>query len=601
MLKYLNISNLAVIQNLEATFDSGLNLLTGETGSGKSIVVDALSLLMGGRGSSSIIRTGERMTCIEALFSFGAEEELGLQSLLAESGIESQAHGELLIRRELYANGRSRIFIDEQNATAALLRSIQPLLVEIHGQGEQRALLSTQSHRDLLDSFAGGLDLKERVREAYIKWKSAVKAVQKLLTEKTEYERSGELLQHQLAEIETARPRPCEDQELSAEKLALTHAEKLTQLSANVYAELYERDESILTRMASVRKQLEELSRIDARLAQNLEALRTCEATLVDISAFVRSYASSIEFSSARLDEIEYRLAELERLKRKYFTDLQGILEIEGQLRLKLSAIEDFNERMLQAKSEMVAAQKEYVAESKRLTARRVKSASLLAKRVMADLKHLALDQAQFIVSVETAAFEDDSDIDRTVPEQLEEISAGNPFFSYDGADRVEFLFSANPGESARSLAQIASGGELSRLMLTLRTVCKDEEQSAGGTVIFDEIDAGIGGRVAEAVGLRLKALSANRQVVCVTHQPQIARFAGQHFLISKSVEEGRTSTHLKQLDMEERVKELARMIGGSEESQKTLEAARWMLSEAPLTKSPLAQQRKRKGLRGTQ
>lgn len=593
MLKFLNISNFAVIQNLEINFGLGLNLLTGETGSGKSIIVDALSLLMGGRGSSAIIRTGERLAFVEGLFSFGAEAEREARSLLAENGIEAQAEGEILIRRELYTNGRSRIFIDEQNATAGLLRALQPLLVEIHGQGEQRALLSTQSQRDLLDSFAGCLELKERVREAYTLWKSAVKGVQGLEAERREHERSGELLQHQLAELEAMRPKPFEDEELSAERIALTHSEKLTQLSAGAYVELYESDESVLVRLASVRRQLEELSRIDKRLGQALEAVRASEVSLIDVAEAVRSYASRIEFSPGRLDDIENRLAELERLKRKYNTDLRGILEIEDQFRKRVSAVEDFNERMLQAGRELLAARKEYAAQTGRLTACRVKSANRLAKKVLADLKHLAMDQAEFIVSINTAILENGSDAEAFEAEQAQDLSGGNPFFSPEGAERVEFLFSANPGESPRSLAQTASGGELSRLMLTLRTVCREEEQRTSGTVVFDEIDAGIGGRVAEAVGLRLKALSANRQVLCVTHQPQIARFADQHFVVSKAFEEGRTMTRVKLLEEEERVKELARMIGGSEESQKTLEAARWMLTQSTLAKNPTSRQRK--------
>ena len=595
MLKFLNISNFAVIQNLEINFGSGLNLLTGETGSGKSIIVDALSLLMGGRGSSTIVRTGERLAYIEALFSFEAkEEEHEARRLLAENGIEGHAEGEILVRRELYSTGRSRIFIDDQNATAGLLRALQPFLLEIHGQGEQRALLSTQSHRDLLDSFAGCLALKEQVRTAYVSWKAAVRVVQTLEAERNEYEKSGKLLQHQLAEIESMRPKLGEDEELSAEKMMLTHAEKLTQLSAGAYAELYERDESILARLASVRRQLEELSRIDTRLGQALEAVRTSEASLIDVAEVVRSYASSIDFSPGRLDQIETRLAELERLKRRYNTNLLGILELEDQFRKKLSAVEDFNERMLEAQSALASMRREYVAQAARLTACRVKSAPKFAKRVMADLKPLAMDQAQFIIAIDTATMEKDFEREAFETETAQDLSEKKSFFSAEGADRLEFLFSANPGESVRSLAQTASGGELSRLMLTLRTVCQEEEKRMSGTVIFDEIDAGIGGRVAEAVGLRLKALSANRQVLCVTHQPQIARFADQHFVVSKDFEEGRTRTHVKLLEREERVEELARMIGGSEQSQKTLEAARWMLGETSDAKIPAARQRKR-------
>jgi DNA repair protein RecN (Recombination protein N) len=591
MLKFFNISNFAVIQGLAVEFHEGLNLLTGETGSGKSIIVDALGLLLGGRGSASQIRTGERMALVEGVFVLKGTAEQKVWQLLAEAEIERQAEGELLIRRELYANGRSRILIDEQSATAATVRALQPFLVEIHGQGEQRALLSTQSHLDLLDSYGGCLTLRQEVSAAYGGWRSAVKALQQLEHELAERNLAEDLLQYQLREIETVNPRVSEDEELATERRLLIHAERVLQLGSGAYAELYESDESILARLAYVRRRVEDLSEIDARVSPWLETLQGCAASLTEVSEGLRGYSEGIEFSPARLGEIEQRLSELERLKRKYGTGLQGILKVRDELleRLdKLSSLAD-SEQLL--RENLRRAESLYAERARLLSACRTAAAPKLARRVMEDLDQVAMERAQFIVSMETAemAFretteegqrENDPGHARRASDNVEQ----GGFYTQYGADRVEFLLSANPGENPRPLAQTASGGELSRLMLTLRTVgsakSKAEAQSLA-TVIFDEIDVGIGGRVAEAVGRRLKALAAHRQVLCVTHQAQIARFADHHYLVTKSLQNERTITSIRDLSTEERVGELARMIGGAEEAATTREAARWLLDRA--------------------
>jgi DNA repair protein RecN (Recombination protein N) len=583
MLKSLNISDFAVIRRLRIDFGRGLNLLTGETGSGKSIIVDALGLILGNRASGEQIRTGEELAQLEAVFELPAEQERVVRETLAAVGVSFEDE-ELLIRRELNLRGRSRIFINDQQVTTQTLRMLQPFLVEIHGQGDQRALLSMQSHMDLLDSFTGSFELRRRTAEAFAARQSAVKALRRLQQELINRERDTELLQFQLTEINSVNPRAGEDEELQRERRLLAHAEKVEQLGAGAYAELYENDESVLSRLARVRRQMEELSRIDTRVGSALELLLSGMVSLKEVADVLRSYSEGLEVSPGRLAEVEYRLAALERLKHKYKTDLNGVLKIQDELSRRLSGLTGLGEREPELREALKSAEAEYRRCAELLTAARKEAAPALEKRVTADLCRVALERARFIVKVSTAAYNASDEQESA----LASGSAAEPdaaqFFTARGADQVEFLLSANPGESPRALSRVASGGELSRLMLTLRTVGKG--QGAGfaetaETVVFDEIDVGIGGRTAEAVGRRLSVLAKERQVLCVTHQPQIARFADHHFVVEKALAKGRTITTARELTAEERVGELARMIGGAETEAATRDAARWLLDKA--------------------
>ena len=580
MLKSLNISNFAVIAHLSVDFHQGLNLLTGETGSGKSIIIDALGLLLGGRSTSAQIRTGEQVALVEGIFEVSGVKGESIRELLSAVGIEKGKGEELIIRREVNSSGRSRIFIDDFGVTLATLRSLQPLLVEIHGQGEQRALLSRQSQLELLDCFGGCLALREEVSEAFKRYGAAVKALRLLERELSELERAGDLLRYQLEEIETVGPRVGEDDELSAEKKLLVHAERVLQLKESAYVDLYESDESVLTRLASIRRQLEELSEIDARVCAVLETLRASMLSLTDLAEALRGYGEGLSYSPERLALVEHRWSELERLKRKYQTDLPGVLKVRDELSKRLSEMSDLSARERDLRDALSRARSDYTDAARRLTSSRRSAAQELERRVMSELGQVAMEQARFLVSIETS-----SPVAEVEPEELgapENEMEERAFFKPHGADTVEFLLSANPGESPRPLARVASGGELSRLMLTLRTVGLDQEdpQQSVETIIFDEIDVGIGGRVAEAVGRRLRALSRTRQVFCVTHQAQIARFADQHYLVTKSVRGGRTMAAIKRLEREERIGELARMIGGREDLATTRATARWLLDD---------------------
>lgn len=577
MLKSLIISNFAVIDRLRVDFPVGLNILTGETGSGKSIIVDALGLLLGGRSSSAQIRTGESQASIEGVFQFVKAKEQGIREVLGDVCDVDGLH--LIIRREVYATGKNRIFINEKSVTVGVLKKLQPFMAEIYGQGEQRSLLSAQSHRELLDHFGGCLSLRNEVGRFFQRLKAAERELKSLVGNMAERERSRDFIQHQLAEIEAIRPSRGEDDQLLAERRMLAHSERIIELGTNAYQDLYESDESVLARLTLIRRQLDELAGFIGSTGVAMESLVSGIASLSDVADALRRYGSGVEYSPAKLAEVESRLADLEKLKRKYGTDLDGILKIRDELVEQLSGSSDSAERVETLKSELEVLRQSYIECARRLTACRRAAAPLLEQRVMENLHQVAMGQAKFLVSIETAALEDDEIAEQMdITDSVEE-SAGSAFFTQGGADYVEFLLSANPGESPRPLSYVASGGELSRLMLTLRAVSQKDEMFE--TIVFDEVDVGIGGRVAEAVGQRLKSLSAARQVFCVTHQAQIAKFADHHFTVEKTIEGERTISNIRELTQEERVNELSRMIGGDETAETTRVAAQWLLDNA--------------------
>jgi DNA repair protein RecN (Recombination protein N) len=577
MLKSLIISNFAVIDRLRIDFSPGLNVLTGETGSGKSIIVDALGLLLGGRSSSAQIRTGESQASIEGIFQFIQAKKQGMQEILDEMGLEEDLR--LIIRREIYATGKSRIFINEKNVTVGSLKKLQPFVAEIYGQGEQRSLLSAQSHRDLLDHFGGCTSLRNEVRQIYKRLKFTEEELKSLVGNVSELERLSDFMHHQLAEIDAIRPKSGEDNQLLLERRMLAHSERIRELGSKAYHNLYESDESVLARLTLIRRQLDELSGFIGSAGVAMESLLSGIASLSDVADALRHYGSGVEYSPAKLAEVESRLAELEKLKRKYGTDLDGILKIRGELAERISSTSDSAERISALRSELEVLRQTYLESARRLTACRRTSAPVLEQRMMNGLQHVAMGQATFLVSIETALLEDHETAE---PKELTDVadeSTDSAFFTQGGADYVEFLLSANPGESPRPLSYVASGGELSRLMLTLRAISQEDEIFE--TIVFDEIDVGIGGRVAESVGHSLKTLSAARQVFCVTHQAQIAKFADHHFVVTKTVEGKRTMTNIRELTQEERIDELSRMIGGDEKAETTRVAAQWLLDNA--------------------
>ena len=586
MLKYISIMNLAVVQELSLELFGGLNLLTGETGAGKSIIIDAVSLLLGGRGGAEVIRTGEKRCVVEGVFALSRKQRERIKAILSDAGVEVDEDEDLSVRRELQSSGRRRTLINDQAVPLSVMRTIQPRLIEILGQGEQHTLVSSRSHLEILDGFAGCAELKADTASAYERWRTTAVALRQLLKEKAERERLGDYLNFQIREIEKVDPKPSEDAELAAERSLLANAEKALDLCTRAYTRLYEEDGSVLSQTAIVRKGVEELQAIDPGVGELVESIKDAEVKLSDVAESLRGYGSRYGYSPERLSAVEGRLSELERLKKKYGSDLEGILRQRDDLRRKLDELETLEAKESELRESLQETEERYLDLARRLSEVRKKAAPRFEARVMDECKQLALERARFTVSFETAPTGGDAAEAFEWEGPNPSGSVGRSSWSAQGIDRVDFFFSANEGEDVRPLARAASGGELSRLMLALRTVSKGTEGAGGEkssavTLVFDEVDAGIGGRTAESVGRRLKSLAGEQQVLCVTHQPQIARFADHHFKVTKNFEGGRTLTGVKELSEAERVGELARMIGGSEDVEEARGAARWMLSNA--------------------
>lgn len=560
MLTLLNISNIALIDDLTVEFDRGLNLLTGETGSGKSIIVDALGVLIGGRFSSDLLKAGSDRGSIEG--SFVMEGNAALKTLLLDSGIEADGY-EIIIRRELAAGGRNKIFINHQLATQSLLRELQPYLADIHGQGDQQTLFDPRTHIELLDAFAGAASLRDEVASAHRQWTAIRLQLEEHGKEEAEKLQLIDILRFQIDELERALLVVGEDEKLEEERRRLNNVEKLTTICAEGFSLTYEDDDSAITRIRQTSRRVDELAEYDSRFKDYREGLENARALLEDLAFALRDFGDGLEFSPARLAEIENRLAELSRLKRKYGGSIESALEHLARSQDRLRRIERSDERRDELRTQLAEARGAYLDLARKLHRERVRATKRFERAIEAGLAEVAMEAARFQVQI-------------SAPPDSELNSDETSILSATGIDRVEFFFSANIGEAVRPLAKVASGGEASRLMLVLKTVAGASEFPR--TIVFDEIDSGIGGRVSEAVGLKLKKLAASNQVLCVTHQPQIARFADSHLLVRKDAVAGRTEIGVTTLDRRGRVEEIARMLTGAEITESARRHAREML-----------------------
>jgi DNA repair protein RecN (Recombination protein N) len=538
MLRFLSIRNLAVIDRLELEFEPGLNVLTGETGAGKSIMVGAVGLLVGGRASPDLIRTGEEQASVEAVFE--------------------EANGEeLIVKREVSAqSGRSRAFLNGSLATSATLREIASRLVDLHGQHEHQVLLDPSTHLDLLDAFGGLHTYRASVGESFRQWLELRSELERLSATDRDRARRVEFLQFQLNEIQRVAPRAGEDDELAATRQVLANADRLQRLCADAYTLLYDGDAAALATLSTVWKRVADLAAIDPQFESYLAGRDGVKSQLEDLAYFLRSYAAGIEDSPTRLQDVEDRLALLDRLKKKYGPTLADVLRTSDELQRDLAGIEQAGERIAELQGELTTVRANYARDAAALSERRRITAVDFCHQLERSLADLAMARTRCEVRFE--------------PERGEES------WSERGSDVAEFYISPNPGEDLRPLARVASGGELSRIMLALKTLASTDEP--GKTLIFDEVDAGIGGTVADIVGARLRALGGHFQVLCITHLPQIAAYGGTHYGIVKAVRNGRTQTEVTRLLPREREEELARMIAGAEVSASVRASAREML-----------------------
>jgi DNA repair protein RecN (Recombination protein N) len=564
VLAELRLENYAVIDNVVIEFASGLNLLTGETGAGKSILIDALGLLLGEKASSDVIRTGAERAVVAAVFESDGAAVRAIEAILETNGLDAE-NGSLILRREIAPGGKGRVFINNQPATVAVLKLIAPHLAIIHAQNESIVNFDAGARQDLLDAYAG-VELKD-VAAACAHWKQIRGRIAELEQDEQDRMRLLDLWNFQCREIEEARLRAGEDEQLEAEKRILANAEKIYGAAINAFDLLYEGNASTSSSLRAAQKHLEELVRYEPKFQEALAALESARISVEDVGATLRDYAGGIQASPERLAEIEDRLALLDRLKRKYGPTLEQTIAFGEDIRRKLSEMENKDQVLLELRAQLAVAGGDYRKAARGVSRKRSEAGRKLEKLVEAEINDLAM-RASFRIAIEES--EDEA------------------HWTPSGINQVVYRISTNTGETMRPLEQIASGGELSRVMLALKAsveagtnpagIPKRKSAAAQRTLVFDEIDTGIGGRAAEAVGKKLKALSKGNQVLCVTHLPQIATFADHHYVIEKRETGGRAKTTVRQITGEERTEEVARMLSGAKLTETSRKHAEQMI-----------------------
>lgn len=563
MITDLIIKNFAIIENLHVQFGSGFNVLTGETGAGKSIIIDAVNLLLGGRARGEVIRSGADEATVEAVFDLRGENKVREQ-LLAQ-GLDAAAD-ELLVRRIVARSGKNRVFINGSAVPLAQLRGLTSQLVNIYGQHEHQNLQRTESHLEWLDNFAGLQEQLASYRQDFEHCRQLQQQLSSLELAERERQQRLDMLTFQQLELSAAKLVAGEDIELERERSLLLHAEKLATATAGGYETLYAGQQAVCGQLGELADQLQALQLIDPQLEELAETLRSSLYNLEDVANELRSYADKLDFEPHRQQQVEERLALLATLKRKYAPTVDELLTYQSRIETELTELSDVAGRRGELQQKLEIAQIAVTDSGALLSAQRQAAAVQLATAVEAELVDLAMPKAQFEIRL---------------------VALSEP--TVDGLERGEFYLAANPGEPAQPLAKIASGGELSRIMLALKRSAP--EGDGVRTLIFDEVDAGIGGAAATAVGEKISRLGQTLQVLCVTHLPQVAAFADRHYQVRKDELAGRTSTRLQLLEAEAQVAEMARMLGGAHVSERTLEHARELISRSAGCVRPESQQ----------
>jgi len=558
VLTELRLENYAVIDNLVVEFGHGLNLLTGETGAGKSILIDALALLLGEKASTDVIRGGIERAVIAAVFEVAGTAADAVAKLLEANGLDKSDDRSLILRREISASGKGRVFVNNQPATVAVLRQLAPYLAIIHAQNESILSFDGPARLELLDAFAESRI--ENIAQNYTAWKQIRSRIDELERGEQDRLRLVDLWTFQKREIEDATLQSGEDESLESEKRVLANAEKIYNAAMNAFDLLYEGSGSTSSSLRAAQRQVEELARYEPKFQEALAALESARISVEDVGATLRDYAGGIHASPEHLAKVEDRLALLDRLKRKYGPSLDEVIQFRAEASRKLSEVENKDEILCKLRGQLAQAAEEYLRAAQALSKTRTAAARRLEKMVESEINDLAMKSA-FHIEITHCADESN--------------------WSASGIDQVVYMISTNPGEPLRQLEHIASGGELSRVMLALKacvesgaeasnarkrppsTVRKNREKGQK-TLVFDEIDTGIGGRAAEAVGKKLKSLARSNQVLCVTHLPQIATFGDHHYVIEKKESAGRARTTIREVTGEDRTEEVARMLSGA-------------------------------------
>jgi DNA repair protein RecN (Recombination protein N) len=565
MLFSLYIKNFALIQELTVEFRPGLTIITGETGAGKSILIGALNLVLGERASSDLVRSGTSKAVIEAVLKNSATDKL--DTLLTAADIEPAP--ELILRRELSSSGQSRCFINDTPCTAALLKQIGELLIDLHGQHEHQLLLRADTHETILDEYGGTSQEVTGYRAVRRGLQDLQLQLSRMKKDAAEIRDKKEILDFQLNELNALDLKTGEEESNETEIILLENAETLFTLSAALNELLYDSEHSVYSSISSALHTLEKLAGIDKRFATYLEESRTAKSIVDELSRFSRSYASDIDFNPGRLDSLRERQLQLQRIGKKYGRSLEELIELRNELEAKITLEDNLQDEMARIEHEITTEKAELSLHAEKLSCKRREAAHRLESVIQSHLAHLGIPDAIFIVSM-------------THEEQHQgEIAIKGKTFAAlaNGYDRIEFLISTNPGEKPKPLIKVASGGEISRVMLAIKSALAETAKLP--ILVFDEIDTGISGRIAEAVGKSLKSLSRLHQIIAITHLPQIAAMADLHLSVQKSVQDDRTVTDVTVLDRESRLRAIAALISGREISASSLSLAAELVAGA--------------------
>ena len=568
MLQSLLIKNYALIEKISVEFSPGLTIITGETGAGKSILIDALGLLLGERASTEMIRSGADKAIVEGVFKIETNQRIA--AILKNN--ESDVTPELIIRREVTSKGQSRCFVNDSPASVALLKEIGDVLVDLHGQHEHQSLLRTETHIDFLDDFGSYQKELDSFLSSYQSLVVTSRKKKELQTQEAQLKAKKDLFEFQIKEIDALDPREGEEETLESELTILENSEKLTELTTTLYQILYESEHSVRDALANARKLVDHLSSIDPAFESSIEETKSAQAIVDELSKMVQSYQSRIEYNPERLEEIRERLGHLALLKKKYGGTIETLIAHRKKIGEEFSFAQNFEEEIAKLDSTIVSLRGEAGTKAEALSRRRRESAAKLEKAILAALTDLGITKAKFTVSIEQHPSNN--------PDSATAVAIGKSLVeaTNQGVDHVEFFLSTNVGEDVKPLAKVASGGEVSRIMLALKSALAASDKTP--LLIFDEIDTGVSGKIGQAVGLSLKKLSTHHQVIAITHLPQIAGMADHHFAVEKIEQNKRTQTQLRLLEEEDRVIEVAKLLSGSTVTEAGLKNARELMGK---------------------
>ncbi|MBI2428541.1 MAG: DNA repair protein RecN [Ignavibacteriales bacterium] len=566
MLRSLLIKNYALIEEISVEFSSGLTIITGETGAGKSILVDALGLLLGERASTEMIRSGAEKAIVEGLFV--VKMNVRVADILRSN--ENDVTDEIIVRREVTNKGQSRCFINDSPVNVSMLKEIGDALVDLHGQHEHQSLLHPETHIDFLDDFGGYEKELETYRVSYRQLAELTSRKRELQEQEDQLKAKKSLFEFQIKEIDAVNPQAGEEEHLEAELKILENTEKLNELTGGIHQILYESESSTRDSLVKARKMLDQLAEIDATFADAVHELKSAEVIVDEISKQVQNYASRIEFNPDRLEVIRERLGALTMLKKKYGGTLDVLIAYRQKIGDEFKFAENFEGEIAKLEKEIESFRNDCGTKAGILTQRRKENSKKLEKEIIASLAELGIQKAKFETTINQRRVENNTNaLAVKIGSSLYEATS-------DGVDHVEFFLSTNVGEDAKSLVKVASGGEVSRIMLALKSALAQSDKTP--LLIFDEIDTGVSGRIGQSVGLSLKKLSKHHQVIAITHLPQIAGLADTHFAVEKTEANKKTSTRLRLLENEERIKEVAKLLSGENITEAGLKSAKELM-----------------------